>query len=47
MKAGKPMFTGPTKDNKGKLVIEKTLGNYDPVLDGMNYLVEGTTGSIT
>jgi simple sugar transport system substrate-binding protein len=47
MKAGKPMFTGPTKDNKGKLVLEKTLGNYDPVLDGMNYLVEGTTGSIT
>jgi len=47
MKAGKPMFAGPLKDNKGKVVLEKTVGNYDPVLDGMNYLVEGTTGSIT
>lgn len=47
MKAGKPMFVGPLKDNKGKVVLEKTVGNYDGVLDGMNYLVEGTTGSIT
>ncbi len=47
MKAGKPMFVGPLKDNKGKVVQDKTVGNYDGVLDGMNYLVEGTTGSIT
>jgi len=47
MKAGKPMFVGPLKDNKGKVVLEKTAGNYDGVLEGMNYLVEGTTGSIT
>jgi simple sugar transport system substrate-binding protein len=47
MKAGKPMFVGPLKDNKGKVVLEKTAGNYDAVLEGMNYLVEGTTGSIT
>jgi len=47
MKAGKPMYVGPLKDNKGKVVLEKTVGNYEGVLDGMNYLVEGTTGSIT
>lgn len=45
MKAQKPMFVGPLKDNKGNLVSEKTLGNYDPVLDGMNYLLEGIVGS--
>jgi basic membrane protein A len=46
MKATKPMFVGPLKDNKGKVVLDKTVGNTDGVLDGMNYLVEGTTGSI-
>jgi simple sugar transport system substrate-binding protein len=35
------------KDNKGKLVIDKTYDNYDPYLDGMNYLLEGVVGSIT
>jgi simple sugar transport system substrate-binding protein len=46
MKAGKPMFAGPIKDNKGKVVLEKATGNYDPILDQMNYLVEGVSGSI-
>src|SRR5882724_3505665 len=47
MKAGEPIFVGPLKDNTGKLVIEKTLGLYDPVLWGTNYLIEGVVGSIT
>ena len=47
LKAGKPIYVGPMKDNKGNLVIEKTYDNYDPFLDGMNYLVEGVVGSIT
>ena len=47
MKAGEPIFTGPLKDNTGKLVIEKTLGLYDPALWGTNYLIEGVVGSIT
>ncbi|CAN5117500.1 BMP family ABC transporter substrate-binding protein [soil metagenome] len=46
MKAQKPMFAGPLKDNKGNLVIEKSIGNYDPSLDGMNYLLEGVVGSV-
>ncbi len=46
MKAGKPMYPGAVKDNKGKVVLEKSVGNYDPVLDAMNYLVEGVSGSI-
>ncbi len=45
MKAGKPMFVGPIKDNKGKVVIDKTYSNYDPFLDKMDYLIEGTTGT--
>jgi simple sugar transport system substrate-binding protein len=35
------------KDNKGNAVVAQTHDNYDPVLDGMNYLLEGVTGSIT
>jgi simple sugar transport system substrate-binding protein len=46
MKAGKPIFAGPTKDNKGKVVLDKATGNYDPVLDRMDYLVDGVSGSI-
>lgn len=46
MKAGKPIFAGPTKDNKGKVVLDKATGNYDPVLDRMDYLVDGVAGSI-
>jgi simple sugar transport system substrate-binding protein len=47
LKAGKPIYVGPLKDNTGKVVIEGSMDNYDPVLDGMNYLLEGVQGSIT
>jgi len=47
LKEGKPIYVGPLKDNKGNLVLDKTFDNYDPVLDGMNYLLEGVVGSIT
>ncbi|MEO5805327.1 BMP family ABC transporter substrate-binding protein [Devosia sp.] len=46
-KAGAPIFVGPIKDNKGKVVIEGTLGLYDGALWGTDYLVEGVIGSIT
>lgn len=41
----KPIYVGPLKDNKGRLVIEATLDNFDPKLDGMDYLLEGIVGS--
>ena len=47
VKAKKPIYVGPLKDNKGKLVIDKTYDNYDPYLDQMDYLLEGVIGSIT
>jgi len=48
LKAGKPIYVGPLKDNKtGKIVIDKTYDNLDPYLDQMNYLLEGVVGSIT
>jgi basic membrane protein A len=47
LKAGKPIYVGPLKDNKGAVVIDKSMDNYDPSLDGMNYLLEGVIGSIT
>jgi basic membrane protein A len=47
LKAKKPIYVGPLKDNTGKVVIETSMDNYDPVLDGMNYLLEGVQGSIT
>ena len=47
LKASKPIYVGPLKDNTGKVVIEGSMDNYDPVLDGMNYLLEGVQGSIT
>ncbi len=46
LKAGKPIFVGPVKSNTGKLVIDKTYGNYDPYLDRMDYLIEGVVGSV-
>jgi basic membrane protein A and related proteins len=46
MKAGKPIFVGPIKDNKGKVVIDKTYGLYDPFLEKMDYLMEGVVGSV-
>ena len=47
LKAGKPIYVGPIKSNTGKLVIDKTYGNYDPFLDQTNFLVEGVVGSIS
>jgi basic membrane protein A and related proteins len=47
LKTGKPIFVGPLKDNKGNVVIGKTLGLYDGVLWQTNYLLEGIVGSVT
>jgi basic membrane protein A and related proteins len=47
LKTQKPIYVGPLKDNTGKVVLDKTFENYDPVLDGMNFLLEGVNGSIT
>jgi simple sugar transport system substrate-binding protein len=48
LKAKKPIYVGPLKDNKtGKVVIDKAYDNLDPYLDQMNYLLEGVIGSIT
>ncbi len=47
LRKGKPIYVGPLKDNKGKLVIDKTYGNLDPYLDKMDYLLEGVIGSTT
>jgi simple sugar transport system substrate-binding protein len=47
LKAKKPIYVGPLKDNKGKVVIDKTYDNYDPYLDKMDYLLEGVVGSVT
>ncbi len=41
LKAKKPIYVGPLKDNKGKVVIDKTYDNLDPYLDQMDYLLEG------
>ena len=46
LKAKKPI-SGPLKDNKGKVVIDKTYDNLDPFLDKMDYLLEGVVGSTT
>ena len=47
LKAKKPIYVGPLKDNKGKVVIDKTYDNLDPFLDKMDYLLEGVVGSTT
>ena len=48
LKAKKPIYVGPLKDNKtGKVVIDKTYDNLDPYLDKMDYLLEGVIGSTT
>ena len=47
LKAKKPIYVGPLKDNKGKVVIDKSYDNLDPFLDKMDYLLEGVVGSIT
>ncbi len=46
LKAGKPIWTGPVKTNTGKIGIDKAYGNYDPVLDRMDFLIEGVQGSV-
>jgi basic membrane protein A len=47
MAGGFVIFKGPLKDNTGKVILEdgKELAQTDPVLEGMNYLVEGVNGS--
>src|SRR5262245_6738734 len=47
LKAKKPIYVGPLKDNKGKVVIDKTYDNLDPFLGKMDYLLEGIVGSTT
>ena len=41
------IFKGPIKDNKGNTVIPAgtVMGEHDPVLEGMNYMVAGVSGS--
>src|SRR5687767_1746700 len=47
LKGGMPIYKGTLKDNQGNVVIDKQYDNYDPYLDGMNWLLEGVQGSIT
>ena len=48
LKAGKPMWTGPVKDNKGNVVLANaSYDNYAPELNGMTWLMEGVVGSTT
>jgi basic membrane protein A and related proteins len=48
MKGGYVIFKGALKDNKGATVIAagKSIDQFDPELEKMNYLVEGVVGSI-
>ena len=46
LRAKKPIYAGPLKDNKtGKIVIDKVYDNLDPFLGKMDYLLEGILGS--
>jgi simple sugar transport system substrate-binding protein len=47
LKMGDPIYKGMLKDNQGNVVVDKIYDNYDPYLDGMNWLLEGVQGSIT
>ena len=47
LKGGAPIYKGTLKDNQGNVVVDKDYDNYDPYLDGMNWLLEGVQGSIT
>ncbi len=48
LRAGKPIYVGPLKDNNtGKIVIDKSYDNLDPFLDKMDYLLDGVIGSTT
>jgi len=40
------IFAGGLKNNKGAVVVPKTLKQTDPELEKMNYLVEGVIGSV-
>lgn len=48
LKGGYVIFKGGLKDNQGKVVIPAGagLGQFDPLLEQMNYLVEGVIGSL-
>jgi simple sugar transport system substrate-binding protein len=48
MKGEYVIFKGPLKDNTGKIVIAagSELKQTDPVLEQMNYLVEGVIGKV-
>jgi basic membrane protein A len=48
MRAGYGIFKGPLKDNTGKTVIDAGVAHQqiDPVLEQMNYLVDGVIGKI-
>ncbi|MDR4306019.1 BMP family ABC transporter substrate-binding protein [Chelatococcus sambhunathii] len=47
--AGKPIYVGPVKDNKGATVLGagQSYGNYAPELDAASFLVEGVQSSLT
>jgi basic membrane protein A len=34
------------KSNTGTVVLDKGYGNYDPILEKMDYLVEGVAGTL-
>ncbi|WP_079433885.1 BMP family ABC transporter substrate-binding protein [Zoogloea sp. LCSB751] len=48
LKGDFPIFKGPLVDNTGKTVIAagKVLGQQDPLLESMNYLVDGVIGQV-
>ena len=48
MKAGYAIFKGPLKDNTGKTVINAGVVQQqtEPVLEQMNYLVDGVIGKL-
>ncbi len=47
LREGAPIYAGTLRDNQGNVVLDGTYDNYDPVLDGMNFLLDGVRGSIT
>ena len=47
LKGGFMIYKSGLKDNTGKVVTDKDYDNYDPYLDGMNWLLDGVQGSLT
>jgi simple sugar transport system substrate-binding protein len=47
LRAKKPIYVGPLRDNRGRLVVEGVWDNYDPRIDQIDFLLEGVVGSIT